>query len=218
MKNQISRREFVAVSAASFGAVTLTCSGLSASSASGAEASKAAQSEKPAVANGARILVAYASRCGATAEIAQALGRDLQSRGYKPEVLPVAKVSQLRGYQAVLLGSAVRAGNWLSEATDFVRQRQREIQAVPNAFFSVHMMNIGDDEKSRNGRLRYLDRVRKIMRPDSEVFFAGRMDMDRLSFGERLICKVMGGSSKDLRNWPAIHAWGSKVFAPEGKA
>ncbi len=218
MQNQISRREFVEISAASFAAVVLTCSRLSASGEYAAEASKAAQSHKLAVPNGSRILVAYASRCGSTAEIAEALGRDLQSRGYKPEVLPVAKVSQLGGYRAILLGSAVRAGNWLAEATDFVRRHEREIQDLPNAFFTVHMRNIGDDEKSRNGRLGYLSRVREMVRPDSEVFFAGRMDLSRLSFGERLVCKVMGASSRDLRNWPAIHAWGSNVFLAGGRS
>jgi menaquinone-dependent protoporphyrinogen oxidase len=209
---KISRREFVEISAASFAAVALACSGLKPSLAYAAGASTAAQSHKPAVANGGRILVAYASRCGSTAEIAEALGSDLRSRGYKPEVLPVAKVAQLGGYQAMLLGSAVRAGNWLKEATGFVRQHQREIQDLPNAFFTVHMMNVGDDEKSRKGRLGYLNPVREMVLPDSEVFFAGRMDLSRLSFGERLLCKVMGASSKDLRNWPAIHAWGSNVF------
>jgi menaquinone-dependent protoporphyrinogen oxidase len=216
MQNQISRREFVDISAVSFAAVGLACSPFRAYA---AEAPKAAQSHKLAVTNGSKILVAYASRCGSTAEIAEALGRDLQSRGYKPEVLPVAKVSQLGGYQAILLGSAVRAGNWLGEATDFVRQHEREIQDLPNAFFTVHMKNTGDDEKSRNGRLRYLDRVREMMRPDSEAFFAGRMDPSRLSFGERLVCKVMGDASpRDLRNWPAIHAWGSNVFPAGGRS
>ncbi len=138
MQNQISRREFVEISAASFAAVGLACSRLRPSRAYAAETSKAAQSHKLAVPNGSRILVAYASRCGSTAEIAEALGRDLQSRGYKPEVLPVAKVSQLGGYRAILPGSAVRAGNWLAEATGFVRQHEREIQDLPNAFFTVH--------------------------------------------------------------------------------
>ncbi len=217
MQDRISRREFVEISAASFAAVALECSGLTLSSAYAAETPSAVPSPKPVLPNGGRILVTYASRCGSTAEIAEALGRDLQSRGYKPDVAAVAKVSQLGGYQAVLLGSAVRAGNWLPEAVNFVRQHQRELQALPNAFFTVHMMNIGDDEKSRNGRLGYLNRVHETLRADNEVFFAGRMDLARLSFGERLICKLMGASSQDRRNWPAIHAWGANVFPANAK-
>jgi menaquinone-dependent protoporphyrinogen oxidase len=213
MHSQNSRREFVEIAAASFGVITLTCSGVSLSDVSAAEKANPVQPRKAGVPTGGRILVAYASRCGSTVEIAQAVGRDLQSRGYRPEIVPVARVSGVGAYQAVLLGSAVRAGNWLPEATGFVRQHRREIQNLPNAFFTVHMMNFGDDEKSRNGRRAYLNPIRELVRPDIEVFFAGRVDLDRLSFGERLLCRIMGGAeSRDLRNWPAIHAWGSGVF------
>ncbi len=218
MPNRISRREFVEVSAWSFAAVALACSGLTLTGAYAADTPNAVPSPKPVLPNGGRILVTYASRCGSTAEIAEALGRDLQSRGYKPDVLAVAKVTQLSGYQAVLLGSAVRMGNWLPDALSFVRRYQREIQGLPNAFFTVHMMNIGDDEKSRNGRLGYLNRVHEAVRADNEVFFAGRMDLDRLSFGERLVCKLKGASSQDRRNWPAIHAWGAHVFPARSKS
>ena len=202
MNIQNTRREFVEMAAAGFGIITLACNGKA----------NPAQPLKASVPTGGRILVAYASRCGSTAEIAEALGRDLQSRGYRPEIAPVATVSGVGGYQAVLLGSAVRAGNWLPEATAFVRQHRREIQDLPNAFFTVHMRNLGDDEKSRNGRLAYLNPVHELVQPDVEVFFAGRMDFNRLSFGERLLCRVMGAESRDLRNWPAIHGWGSSVF------
>ena len=213
MHSQNSRREFVEMAAASFGMIAPTYSGVSLVDVTAAEKANPVQPRKVSVPTGGRILVAYATRCGSTAEIAVALGRDLQSRGYRPEVVPVARVSGVSAYQAVLLASAVRAGNWLWEATGFVRQHRHEIQNVPNAFFTVHMMNLGEDEKSRKGRLAYLNPIRELVRPDTEVFFAGRMDFTRLSFGERLLCRIIGGAeSRDLRNWPAIHAWGSGVF------
>jgi hypothetical protein len=40
------------------------------------------------------------------------------------------------------------------------------------------------------------------------------MDMSRLSFSERLLCKVMKGRDADLRDWPAIHSWARNVFPP----
>ncbi len=212
MHNQISRREFAEVSAASFAAIALTSGGLMCSGAYAAGRPGPVQSRGAAVPARARILVACASRCGSTASIAEALGRDLRSRGYRPAVLPVSKVSDVRAYQAVLLGSAVRMGKWLPEAIAFVRTHQGEIRSVPNAFFTVHLRNLGDDEKSRAGRLAYLDPVHKLLRPDTEVFFAGRMDLRLLSFAERMLCKVMRAEPRDLRNWPAIHAWGSSVF------
>ena len=52
-----------------------------------------------------------------------------------------------------------------------------------------------------------------MIKPNAEVFFAGRMEQSRLSFTERLLFKVMKGHDADLRDWPAIHAWGQSVFA-----
>jgi menaquinone-dependent protoporphyrinogen oxidase len=215
MRNQISRREFVEIAAVSFGAIALKCSGAHLLDVRAAEKAEPVPPHKASVPSGGKILVAYATRCGSTAEIAEALGKDLQLRGYKPEIAPVGKISDVSAYQAVLLGSAVREGDWLSEAQGFVRHHQREIQNLPNAFFTVHMMNVGDDEKSRKGRLAYLNPIRKLVQPDTEAFFAGRMDLNRLSFGERLLCKALGSKTEDLRNWPVIHAWGSNVFKSE---
>lgn len=212
MHGRISRRDFAEIAVASFGMIALPCRAFSKSDVSAAGTGDPLQPHNVSVPAGAKILVAYASRCGSTAEIAEALGHDLQSRGYRTEIVPVGKVSDVSAYQAVLLGSAVRAGNWLPEATGFVRQHRREIQNVPSGFFTVHMRNLGDDEKSVNARRAYLNAVHEVVRPDTEVFFAGRMDFNRLSFGERLLCKVMAAESRDLRNWPAIHAWGANVF------
>lgn len=218
MHCQVSRRKFVEIAAASFGGVALKSSACTLADVSGAGKVNPVQPRQVSVPTGGKILVAYASRCGSTADIAEGLGRDLLSRGYRPEIVPVAKVSGVSAYQGLLLGSAVRAGNWLPEAREFVRRHQREIQNVPNAFFTVHMMNLGDDEKSRNGRLACLNPVHELVRPDMEVFFAGRMDLDRLTFGERVLCKIMGAKSRDLRNWPAIHTWGSSLFIPGARS
>ena len=123
------------------------------------------------------------------------------------------KVPTLAGYEAVVLGSAVRFGHWLPEAVEFVRTHQAALKRVPTAFFTVHIMHTGPDEAARKARLGYLDPVHAVIKPNAEVFFAGRMEQSRLSFTERLLFKVMKGHDADLRDWPAIHAWGQSVFA-----
>jgi len=192
MANRLNRRDFLGLSAAGLGLLTL-------SGGAGAAERKA--------------LVAYASRCGSTADIARAIADDLNQRGFAVTMQSVAKAGRVAGYDAVVLGSAVRYGHWLPEAVDFVRAHASELKRVPTAFFTVHMMNTGQEEASRKARLGYLEPVHAIMRPNAEIFFAGRMDMSRLSFTERLLCKVMKGHDADLRDWAAIHAWGRTVLS-----
>jgi menaquinone-dependent protoporphyrinogen oxidase len=160
------------------------------------------------------VLVAYASRCGSTAEIAKAVAGDLGARGFSIELRSIDKVAAVNGYQAVVLGSAVRFGKWLPESVDFVKRNRAGLTAVPTAFFTVHLMNTGADEKSRKARMAYLDPVHAVMRPSVETFFAGKMDLARLTFAERLLGKIMKASNEDRRDWPAIHAWAGGILAP----
>ncbi len=196
MNSELNRRDFLHASAAGLGLIALApfCRGAS------------------TPLNG-KILVVYASRCGSTADIARAVAEDLKRRTPAVDLRPADKVSTLAGYEAVVVGSAVRFGHWLPEAVEFVRAHRTGLKRVPTAFFTVHMMNTGPDEAARKARLGYLDPVHAVMRPGAEVFFAGRMDLSRLSFTERLLCKVMKGRNADMRDWTAIHAWGQSVFA-----
>jgi menaquinone-dependent protoporphyrinogen oxidase len=54
-----------------------------------------------------RILVAYASRAGSTAEVAEVIGRVLREGGPEVDVCPVGDVHSLAGYDALVLGSAI---------------------------------------------------------------------------------------------------------------
>jgi menaquinone-dependent protoporphyrinogen oxidase len=54
-----------------------------------------------------RVLVAYATKYGATAEIAEKMGQVLRQAGLPADVLPADHVGDLSPYKAVVLGSAV---------------------------------------------------------------------------------------------------------------
>ena len=60
------------------------------------------------------VLVAGASKHGATREIAEAIGRELEARGLAVEVSAVDDVRDLTDFDACVLGSAVYVGhrNW----------------------------------------------------------------------------------------------------------
>jgi menaquinone-dependent protoporphyrinogen oxidase len=67
-----------------------------------------------------KVLVTAATKYGATAEIAQAIGDTLRDHGLDPTVIPPQQVDSLDGYDAVVLGSAVYAGHWLKPARELV--------------------------------------------------------------------------------------------------
>ena len=74
-----------------------------------------------------QILVAYATKYGATAEIAEKIGQVLREAGLRTDVLPVDRVSDLSPYQAVVLGSAVYIGKWRKEAVKFLQANEKAL-------------------------------------------------------------------------------------------
>lgn len=207
----ITRRSFLKISGITLGSLTLLCGGI------GYTVTRTPQIETPQLQFGEgnpqdkRILVTYATRAGSTAEVAMTIAETLGNRGFNVDLRPVKDKPSVAGYRAVVTGSAIRMGNWLPEAIDFVKANQTALASMPVVFFSVHMQNLGNDEESRANRLAYLDEVRPLVEPADAVFFPGKLDMHRLSPLDRWIATQVGGEEKDLRDWPAIQAWAASL-------
>ena len=69
-----------------------------------------------------RMLVTYATKHGATAEIAMKIGDVLSKNIPSVDVIPIHEVKDIAVYEAIIVGSAVYVGRWRKEA----RQKRRE--------------------------------------------------------------------------------------------
>jgi menaquinone-dependent protoporphyrinogen oxidase len=162
-----------------------------------------------------KILITYATKAGSTVEIAAVIGETLSKRGFAVDVKPVSENPALDGYQAALMGSAIRMGSWLPEAVEFVRKNQSVLNQLPTSIFTVHMLNAGDDETSRAARQAYTAPVRELLPSVDEVFFKGRLDYKTLSFLDRLIAKAVETPDNppgDFRDWNQIRDWSQSIF------
>lgn len=158
-----------------------------------------------------KVLVAYASKCGSTGEVAQAIAEQLCAHGATVDVRRIADVGDVSEYDAFVIGSAIRMGSWLGEAKAFVEANAATLQAAPTAFFTVHMLNIDDSEESTNNRAAYVAPIHAIMQPQTEAFFAGKIDLGKMSFLDRMISKMMKAQDEDKRNWGEIKAWADQI-------
>jgi len=71
------------------------------------------------------VLVAYASRHGATVGIAERIAVDLREAGLAAEARSMNDVADIDGYDAFVIGSAAYMFHWLKEATAFVKTPSR---------------------------------------------------------------------------------------------
>lgn len=163
-----------------------------------------------------KILVTYASRTGSTAGVAEAIGKALAESGAEVEVRPMQEVSDLTPYGAVVAGSAIQGAHWLPEAMQFVQTHRAALAQKPFAAFLVCMTMTMKNESYREGVVKWMAPVRALVKPVSEGFFAGALDLDKVpSLRKRLMFRVSIAtgvwSEGDHRDWDAIRAWASAL-------
>ena len=159
------------------------------------------------------ILVTYASKHGATQEIAEAIALVLREGGHPVDVQPVEAVRDVTPYAGVVVGSAIYTGNWRKEAADFLAQQAGALATRPVWLFSSGPTGEGEAAALMQGwtfpeTLRPLaDRIA----PRDIAFFHGRIDPDSLNLVERLAVKAVKAPLGDYRDWEAIREWAAGI-------
>ncbi len=158
------------------------------------------------------ILVAYASRTGTTAGVAEAIGKTLAESGAAVDVRAMADVKDLTPYDAVVAGSAIQGKQWLPEAMQFMQTHQTTLRQKPFAAFLVCMTLAMKKGNYRAEVANWLQPVRTLAPPVSEGLFAGALDISKVpTFRDRLMFRISVAtgvwSEGDHRDWEAIRAW-----------
>jgi menaquinone-dependent protoporphyrinogen oxidase len=206
-KTKITRRRFLALAGGAAGATALACCGLTGLAAQkpAAEMIESSCGEEDGMGN--KVLIAYASRCGSTGEVAEAIGQGLCAAGTAVDVRQLKDVGDLSAYRGVIAGSAVYRSNLLPEAVEFVKANREVLGRIPIAYFVVCGTLQEDTPEKREKAAAFLAPLCEIVQPVNEGLFAGRIDYGRVSLLEQLIVRVLGSKEGDWRDWDAIQAW-----------
>lgn len=154
-----------------------------------------------------RILIAYVSRKGSTAEIAQAVGKELESTGNTVEVAEMKKVSSLAGYNAIVIGAPLYMGRMVGDVGKFVGEHREELINVPVAAFAVGISPVSKEAGSVEYGMKKLHSSLTPLQPVATTLFAGRLDPTQLSFISRKMMEMAKIPSGDFRDWNAIASW-----------
>ena len=162
-----------------------------------------------------RTLIAYASRAGSTAEVAETIGEVLRERGLDVDVRSVRDVTDIAQYDALVLGSAIWAGKPLPELLKFMAGQRDALAGVPVAYFILCEMLRDPTPAHRQITLGYVTPLRKLREPVSIGMFAGRRDFSTVN---PLLCwfltRLFRLAEGDWRNWEQIRAWAA-ALAPQ---
>jgi len=160
-----------------------------------------------------KVLVAYGSKYGATAEIAEKIGEGLRQAGTQGDVLPVKEVKDVTPYHGIVLGSAVYIGQWRKEAVKFCNKNEKQLVGKPVWLFSSGPAGKGDPVELLNG-WRYPKKIQTfidIIKPVDIAVFHGVVNVDKMNALERQMIKMVKSGVGDYRDWDAITAWAKGI-------
>ena len=155
-----------------------------------------------------KVLVTAGSKHGATYGIAEHIAKTLIDRSFEVELIDPSEVTDLTGYDGVVLGSAVYAGNWRKDAVEFTERFSAVLQTLPVWVFSSGPL--GDDDDT-TPKLNQLEALMESTGARSHTWFDGKLIKEDLSFSERAIIKMVRAPYGDFRDWDDITQWAENI-------
>lgn len=161
------------------------------------------------------VLVVYGTKTGCTSGIAEKIGETLAAVGMRADVRPAEDTPDPSAYDAVIVGSGVRASNWHGSVKEWVTANADTLKAKPTAFYTACLTMGTTPEKSDEVRA-YTDALiaETGVVPVDIGLFAGMNVPKKFSLPERLIMKVMKAPEGDFRDFDAVASW-ARETAPK---
>ncbi|MEO3859923.1 flavodoxin domain-containing protein [Acrocarpospora sp. B8E8] len=160
--------------------------------------------------NAPRVLVAYGTKNGSTASIADIIVTALTAEGVHADARPAGKVRDVDEYDAVVLGGALYAGRWHRQARGFARRHAKALHGKPVWLFSSGPLDDSADAGQIPPVPQAAEAVRKLGAREHTTF-GGRLTEQASGFIAKAI--VRNGRGGDFRNPERIEQWSKTIVA-----
>jgi menaquinone-dependent protoporphyrinogen oxidase len=158
-----------------------------------------------------RVLVAYATRNGSTAEIAQAIGKELTIAGFAVDVADIKTISTLADYTAVVIGGPLYMGSVDGSVGKFVAKHHEPLLKLPVAAFAAGLAPKNPDPGAIKMAMDALKKTMEPVTPVTSVLFSGKLDPAKVNFVMRKFLEMAKIPAGDFRDWDAIAAWAREL-------
>lgn len=154
------------------------------------------------------ILVIYASKRGATEEVARVIAGQLHEDGHSVDLHSADVAPAPGGYDAVVVGGSLYIGRWHSDARRYLRRNAGALRTLPLAVFALGPLRLtAKDVADSRAQLDATLAKFPELTPDRVAVFGGAINPDALHFPFNHM------AAGDARDWPAIRAWADDLAA-----
>jgi menaquinone-dependent protoporphyrinogen oxidase len=160
--------------------------------------------DQPAQAKPMVVLVTYATKMGATASIAAAIGIELRAAGFTVDVHEIGAVQAVTPYDAVVLGSAIYQGRWLPEAVRFLRRHGQLLRS--RSVWLFHSGPLGASRRQDQPVPADVQRLARELSAPPVKTFAGNLRADVVLHSTDLE-RLVG----DSRDWTDVRTWSRQI-------
>ena len=168
---------------------------------------------------GKKILIAYATRHGATSSIAAKIADVLCEEGFQVDIALARKVKDISEYDSIIVGSPIYIGQWLRGARRFLNRHQDVLAGRRVAVF-ITCTYLQDDndtpERRAHAKELYIDPVLEklpAIEPLGFGIFSGEFLYKELYPVEFILMKLAKFPEGDFRNEEKIRAWALEMSA-----
>lgn len=155
------------------------------------------------------VLLAVATKHGATHDIADAIAEELGRHGIEAPVRNLETVLEPGGYDAAILGSAIYMAHPMPAAQHFVDAHEGTLSQMPVWLFASGAL--GTDQPVPARPSVELARMGERIGARDTKTFAGRLDAADLSLGERIVTRAVHAPEGDFRDWEEIRRWAASI-------
>lgn len=158
------------------------------------------------------VLVVYGTKSGCTAGIAERVEAALAGLDVTADVKPAQDHPDPSAYDAIIVGSGVRAGMWHAPVKQWLVSNAGILRDKPVALFTACLTMATDPAKVDQVRA-YTDPLvtETGIEPVDVGLFAGMNDPKAFSLPERLVMKAMKAPEGDFRDYESVDAWTRSV-------
>jgi menaquinone-dependent protoporphyrinogen oxidase len=161
--------------------------------------------------SGMSILVAYATRSGATRTLAETIASTVEEEGEEATLADVAEGPDPTEFDAVVLGSAVRIESFEKSAVAWARDHLTVLAARPFAVFSC---SGSASDPAKGGRQKATDAFLDGLgfAPAAVKNFPGWVLLEKIPLHERVLLTSLRTPTGDFRDLPAVADWAREIL------